>query len=311
MASSAFLALSITVCATCSIAAEVSSMVAACLVVRSLRSLAPDRISPVAVFRPREVSLIWFMTSTKRSTVWLSASRTGSKSACTARCDARIEIAIGELEQARRQGIDRFLARGRVGGILDDFDCLAVQIQDRVVGGLDPDFPAALADAQIFGSLVFAAPERRPEGLVVCGAGIGRFDEHRMMPALDLGKRIAERRKKVLVGHDDVAGRGELDHRLRLADGRNLAFEIGVAQLLRRDVDGELDHLEGFAVRIEDRIIGRLDPDFAPALADALELAAWNSPRRSLSQNAAYSALAANAGSTNMRWCLPSISASV
>jgi len=33
-----------TVCDSCSIAAEVSSIVAACLVVRSDRSLAPDRI---------------------------------------------------------------------------------------------------------------------------------------------------------------------------------------------------------------------------------------------------------------------------
>ncbi len=52
LADSARLALSITVRASCSIAAEVSSIVAACLVVRSLRSLAPDRISPVAVFEP-------------------------------------------------------------------------------------------------------------------------------------------------------------------------------------------------------------------------------------------------------------------
>ncbi len=35
-------------------AAEVSSMVAACLVVRSERSLAPERISLVAVFSARE-----------------------------------------------------------------------------------------------------------------------------------------------------------------------------------------------------------------------------------------------------------------
>ena len=48
-------ALSDTVEASCSIAAEVSSIVADCLVVRSERSLAPERISPVAVFSAREV----------------------------------------------------------------------------------------------------------------------------------------------------------------------------------------------------------------------------------------------------------------
>ncbi|MCY1541939.1 hypothetical protein D9M68_776560 [compost metagenome] len=40
-------------------AAEVSSMVAACLVVRSDRSLAPDRISLVAVLSAPEVSRSW------------------------------------------------------------------------------------------------------------------------------------------------------------------------------------------------------------------------------------------------------------
>ncbi|MCY1533259.1 hypothetical protein D9M68_685810 [compost metagenome] len=45
-----------TVEASCSIAAEVSSIVAACLVVRSERSLAPERISPVAALSARDVS---------------------------------------------------------------------------------------------------------------------------------------------------------------------------------------------------------------------------------------------------------------
>ena len=59
LALSARRALSTTVAASCSIAAVVSSMVAACLVVRSDRSLAPDRISVVAVFSARDVSRSW------------------------------------------------------------------------------------------------------------------------------------------------------------------------------------------------------------------------------------------------------------
>ena len=57
LAASALLALPATVCASCSTAAEVSSMVAACLPVRSERSLAPDRISPVATLRLPDVDL--------------------------------------------------------------------------------------------------------------------------------------------------------------------------------------------------------------------------------------------------------------
>ena len=46
-----------TVLASCSIAAEVSSIVAACLVVRSLRSFMPLRISPVDCFSDPEICL--------------------------------------------------------------------------------------------------------------------------------------------------------------------------------------------------------------------------------------------------------------
>ena len=56
---------------SCSIAAEVSSIAAACLVVRSARSLAPARISPVADFRPPEVCRNWPTTSERLSTTAL------------------------------------------------------------------------------------------------------------------------------------------------------------------------------------------------------------------------------------------------
>ena len=56
LASCARSALLSTVVANCSMAAEVSSIVAACLVVRSDRSLAPERISLVAVLRVPEVA---------------------------------------------------------------------------------------------------------------------------------------------------------------------------------------------------------------------------------------------------------------
>ena len=56
LAESARRALSTTELASCSMAADVSSMAAACLVVRSARSLVPERISPVAVLRLPEVA---------------------------------------------------------------------------------------------------------------------------------------------------------------------------------------------------------------------------------------------------------------
>ncbi|MNV97110.1 hypothetical protein D3C71_1921940 [compost metagenome] len=48
-------------------AAEVCSIVAACLVVRSLRSFAPERISPVAVLSEPDVCRNWPTTSVSLS----------------------------------------------------------------------------------------------------------------------------------------------------------------------------------------------------------------------------------------------------
>ena len=55
------------------------------------------------------------------------------------------------------------LLRGDVGGELDHPDRLAVLVQDRIVGGLDPDFLAALAEALVLRGLEFAAVELGPE----------------------------------------------------------------------------------------------------------------------------------------------------
>src|SRR5262249_43934782 len=62
------------------------------------------------------------------------------------------------------------------------------------------------------------------------------------------------------------------DDRLRLVDGRELAFKIHVAQLLRCDVAGVLHHLERPTLAIEDGVVARLDPDLLAALADPLVL---------------------------------------
>ncbi|MNL65574.1 hypothetical protein D3C87_1899220 [compost metagenome] len=67
LASCARSALVSTVAAYCSMVAEVSSMVAACRVVRSERSLAPDRISLVAVLIVPEVWRNCPTTSLSRS----------------------------------------------------------------------------------------------------------------------------------------------------------------------------------------------------------------------------------------------------
>ncbi len=50
-------------------------------------------------------------------------------------------------------------------------------------------------------------------------------------------------------------------------------FEVKQKFGLFGDVGGELDHLDRFSDRVENRVVACLDPDFTTALADALELA--------------------------------------
>ena len=52
-----------------------------------------------------------------------------------------------------------------------------------------------------------------------------------MVLAADFFQRVAQRLEEVLVGREHLAVEPELDHRLRLADRRELALEVGVAQL--------------------------------------------------------------------------------
>jgi hypothetical protein len=51
-----------------------------------------------------------------------------------------------------------------------------------------------------------------------------------------------------------------------------LTFIIGIAQLLCGDVGRKLDHLVRLAARVQQRIVGSLDPHRSPALGDSLEL---------------------------------------
>ena len=52
---------------------------------------------------------------------------------------------------------------GDIGGELDHLVRLAAAIEDRIVGGFDPDLAAALGNVLVFGGPVLAAIGRLPE----------------------------------------------------------------------------------------------------------------------------------------------------
>ena len=164
------------------------------------------------------------------------------------------------------------LGSGDVGGVLDHLKGLALQIEDRVVGRLNPDLAAILGEPLVLAHVKLAAAQLGPERLVFGATALARRDKHRVVLALNLIQRIPHHLQKVFVGVEDVAFQVELDHRLRLADGAELTGHIGGADLDGGDVSCVFDDLEGFAVWPEDGVVGRLDPHFAATLGQSAVL---------------------------------------
>jgi hypothetical protein len=86
--------------------------------------------------------------------------------------------------------------RGGVGGVFHDLVRLAVQIEDRVVGCLNPDILATLADALVFSGLVLATIEACSERGIGAAVTLGGRHEYPVMPALDFTERIASAPRK-------------------------------------------------------------------------------------------------------------------
>ena len=95
--------------------------------------------------------------------------------------------------------------RGNIGGVFDDLERFTGRIEDRVVGRLDPDFRAVLADALVFAGLEFAGAEPGPEFGIFVAFPVGRFHEQAVMLALDLVEAVADGAEEVVVRVEDRA----------------------------------------------------------------------------------------------------------
>ena len=135
------------------------------------------------------------------------------------------------------------LALANIGRELDDLVRTTVQIEDRIVGRLQPDLPAAFPNASIFRGLVQASAQVGPKNLVVGGLSVAWFHEQAMVPALHLGERIAEHVQELVVRRDDGSVQFELDDAHRLVDRGNLPGMVGRQELLPGDVGREFDDL--------------------------------------------------------------------
>jgi len=108
--------------------------------------------------------------------------------------------------------------RGDVDGELDDLAGFAVAVEDRIVGCLNPDFAAALADPLVFRRLMLSAIETGLERAVFRALAHRGRDEHGVMFALDFLKPITERIEKILIGGNDLPVHVEFDYSQGFAD---------------------------------------------------------------------------------------------
>ncbi len=185
--------------------------------------------------------------------------------------DALREIAFGKLGQGLCECLDIFHTAGHVGRKFDHLEHLAVQIEDRIIGGLNENPAATLAEPHELIRHEITPGEPFPELRIVGRLRVGGLAEHPMMPALHFRQRITEGRQKILVGRQHLAARGEFDDGLRPRQGIDLAGIFRRLQLARGNIGGNLDHFHRLAAA-KHRIVGGLDPDFPAALADALIL---------------------------------------
>gem|GEM_PF-6156746 len=135
----------------------------------------------------------------------------------------------GELScEVRREE----LLRRDVGGELDHLARRAGAVEDRIVGGLDPDLAAILADPAVLTGIERTGSKLFPELPVCRRACMVRVDEHRVVAPLDVLQRVTEGGQEVFVGDEDRAVHRELDDCLHAVEGCHLGFKVEEALVL-------------------------------------------------------------------------------
>ena len=126
---------------------------------------------------------------------------------------------------------------GDVPGEGDDLSGVAGDVDDRVVGGMEPDFLATLPKEFGFGGLELPFRQIAPQLFVIRALAVSPLYQEAVGFAFDFVERIAQRSQEVGVGGEDGAVEVELDDRLRAVDGIKLGAQALHVHLGRR-VDG-------------------------------------------------------------------------
>ncbi len=150
--------------------------------------------------------------------------------------------------------------------IFDDLVGFAIEVEEGVVGRLNPDFAAVLRHSLELAFDELAVAQPLPMMVILARFGEIGAREHAVMPADDFVPRIAHYRKEGVIGRDDRAVELEFDNRLRAADGADLGAVFVGDDFRLSDVRRELHHFEWLAVAVENGVVGGLNPDLVAGL---------------------------------------------
>lgn len=112
-------------------------------------------------------------------------------------CSTATVMELSDVPLAALPGLD--LAR-HIAGLFDDLVGLAIQPQDQVVGGLDPDIMPIHGPTPELPSLILTGGQRLPEVSVIGPFSLAVCDKDRMMLALDFFQPVAKGRRGGRVG---------------------------------------------------------------------------------------------------------------
>ena len=170
--------------------------------------------------------------------------------------DALFEIAFGQSAEPQRDLVDGADPGRDVGHVIDDFHHATIEIENRIVGNRDPNFPTPLNVAPEFLVDTFAAIQSAPELLVFGGLTIRLVHENAMCwPWMFLAADSQIILRKFSFAVEDRAIGGIFGNGPRLGNGVEFAGVLGGQQFGRGDVEDELDHLEHGLRLADDRIV--------------------------------------------------------
>ena len=178
--------------------------------------------------------------------------------------------AIDGLDLSFELGVLEF-GCGYVGCELHNFKGIPVQVEDWVVGGLEPDLRPVLGEALEFCGVVLAPGEFPPEFGIFVRRRVDGITEDSVVLTDHFIGAVTEDAQKVVVRCEHSSVETEFDDRLGAVDGLDLAFELGISELRGSHIRREFHHSDELTVLVQHRVVRGLEPDFRPVLGEPLE----------------------------------------